>query len=216
MVGGNVCDRCGAELRSLDCQPIAYTVSRHGRCRECSRSPCRIDILIWLIALVAVPVSASVLSNSEVIWIDCLLGWMLVALAWIDSRTFLLPDELTLPLAAAGVAWSWFSTGDIFVSLIGLTTGFCVLWMIGLLYRWFRGRHGIGLGDAKMLAAGGAWVGWASLPSVVLTATLSALIAVAVAHVLTHRARRDLAIPFGPHLALGIWLVHLFGPIVLQ
>lgn len=143
----------------------------------------------------------------------CLLGWGLLALAWIDWRTMRLPNLLTLPLLAAGLAFAWYDDGaDFPAHAIGAGAGYAVLALIGLAYRLTRGQEGLGLGDAKLLAAGGAWLGWAALPATLLLATLLAL-AVALAQRLGGRAvRRDTALPFGPMLALAIWLARLYGP----
>jgi leader peptidase (prepilin peptidase)/N-methyltransferase len=76
-----------------------------------------------------------------------------------------------------------------------------------------RGREGLGFGDAKLLAAGGAWLSWQSVPSVVLIAAVLAL-AVVLGIALVRRTRLSAAtrVPFGPYLAAAIWLVWLYGP----
>ena len=78
-------------------------------------------------------------------------------------------------------------------------------------YRRLRGREGMGLGDAKLLGAAGAWVGWQGLAGVLLIAAVTGL---ATAVVLRRTSLSD-ALPFGPFLALGIWLTWLYGPLVL-
>jgi leader peptidase (prepilin peptidase)/N-methyltransferase len=86
---------------------------------------------------------------------------------------------------------------------------------IGWLYRRMRGRHGLGLGDAKLLAAAGAWLGWAALPSVVVIAAVLAL-ALALAQALgCAKLALTGKLAFGPHLALAFWLVWLCGPLIL-
>jgi leader peptidase (prepilin peptidase)/N-methyltransferase len=79
--------------------------------------------------------------------------------------------------------------------------------LLGAVFRRLRGREGLGQGDAKLLAAGGAWVGAWQLPDVLLAAACSAL---AYAF---RKGKPDAAerIPFGPFLAAGIWLMWLYG-----
>ena len=146
-------------------------------------------------------------------WLAALLGWWLLALARIDLDHGLLPDRLTLPLALAGLAVAWFdaaargpSPGE---AAVGLVAGFAALAAIAALYRWWRGRDGMGLGDAKLLGAAGAWLGAAALPLTVCLAATSALVAVLAARRRGGRLERDGAIPFGPFLCLAVWIVFL-------
>jgi leader peptidase (prepilin peptidase)/N-methyltransferase len=148
-------------------------------------------------------------------WASLGLGWTLLAMAAIDLRHYLLPDVLTLPLIPAGLAVAWALDPDLVPEhLLGAVLGFVVFAGIAWLYRRLRGRHGLGLGDAKLLAAAGAWLGWAALPSVVVIGAAIAL-ALALAQALGG-AKLALTgkLAFGPHLALAFWLVWLFGPLI--
>ena len=113
------------------------------------------------------------------------LGWTLIALSIIDARTFLLPDCLTLPLIAAGVGHSaWINTpsGSPFGhycleaawSLAAAAAGFLVMALVAGIFRRIRGIEGLGLGDAKLFAAAGAWLGMTALPSIMLVAAMTA------------------------------------------
>lgn len=131
----------------------------------------------------------------------------LAALTWIDIRTLRLPDPLTLPLIVVGLVQSWYFTGDVWNALIGAVAGYLFFLAIEKGYRALRGEDGLGRGDAKLLAAGGAWCGWIGLPWIVLIASSSGL---AFAGALTLLGRRPVGMmPFGPFLALGIALVWL-------
>jgi leader peptidase (prepilin peptidase)/N-methyltransferase len=149
-------------------------------------------------------------------WATCGLGWALLSLALIDWRHLLLPDSLTLPLIPIGllVAWS-LGPEQLLSHVIGAAAGFLLLWAIALLYRRMRGREGLGLGDAKLLAAAGAWLGWEGLPSVILIAAATGLTA-AVLQARTHGSLdTQRPLPFGPYLAGAFWLVWLYGPLGL-
>lgn len=147
-------------------------------------------------------------------WASCALGWTLLALALSDLVRLELPDELTLPLIPAGLAVAWLhapsSLGD---HVIGALAGFAAFGAVMLLYRRLRGHDGLGLGDAKLMAAAGAWTGWQALPSLLLLASLAALCAVAFAARNTGRALTLRSqVPLGVYLAGATWLVWLYGP----
>jgi len=149
-----------------------------------------------------------------------LLAWGLVMLALIDARSRRLPDALTLPLALAGLGVSAVATpGEWSDHAVGAVAGYAGLVGIAAFYRWLFGREGIGRGDAKLLAAAGAWLGWAALPGVVVMASLAALAVLAPVDVLGRRAAvragsdgARIAYPFGPWLCGAIWWVWLYGP----
>jgi leader peptidase (prepilin peptidase)/N-methyltransferase len=140
----------------------------------------------------------------------------LLTLAVIDWRTYLLPDALTLPLALSGLAAAWFFDRDAFAGhAIAAAAGFAVFAAISFAYRRWRGRDGLGLGDAKLLGALGAWVSWQGLPSVVLYAAVLGLAAALALSLAGRGLSRDTRIAFGAFLALGGWLVWLCGPLQL-
>ena len=84
----------------------------------------------------------------------------LAALSWIDARTFRLPDALTLPLIAVGLFQSWYLSGQAFDAAIGAVAGYLFFFLVEKSFHALRGKEGLGRGDAKLLAAGGAWCGW--------------------------------------------------------
>jgi len=95
----------------------------------------------------------------------------------------------------------------------GAALGYLFLAGVAWAYRRLRGREGLGLGDAKLFAAAGAWVGAFALPSVLLGAAVSALAAAAVMVLCGRSLSRSSALPFGPFLAAATWAVWLYGPI---
>jgi leader peptidase (prepilin peptidase)/N-methyltransferase len=138
----------------------------------------------------------------------------LLLIAVIDAEHFWLPNILTLPLGAAGLAASAFiGPGSLVDHLLGAVIGYAALAGLAALYKRLRGRDGLGRGDARLLAALGAWVGWAGLPSVVVWASLAGLSWV-LARVIARRAPSlDTALPYGTYLAIGGWLTWLYGPL---
>ena len=136
---------------------------------------------------------------------------MLLALALIDRRERRLPDRLTLPLIALGLALAARRTGVVpMPELVGAGVGFAAFWVIGEAHHRLRGIEGLGLGDAKLLAAAGAWLGWRDLPLLVLLAALGALAAVTLRLPAQRGTSREIA--FGPWLCaafMALWLVRL-------
>lgn len=125
----------------------------------------------------------------------------LLALGWIDAETGLLPDMLSLPLLWLGLL---VNLGGAFTALpdavLGAAAGYLALWCVCYVFLLFTGRMGMGHGDFKLLAALGAWLGWASLPWVLLVSSSLALIA-ALALRLAGRLKAGEPLHFGPYLA---------------
>lgn len=133
---------------------------------------------------------------------------LLALLAAIDIERFVLPNELTLALIVSGIGFGVASGWDETLSRIGgAILGYAALFLIGIMYRSLRGRDGLGGGDAKLLAGGGAWVGAATLPGVVLVGSVAGLLFAVWLAVRRRLLGGDMAIPFGPFLGLGIWVV---------
>ena len=211
--GRSRCDACGAPLRARDLVPLFSWLVAGGRCRYCEQP------LGWFypaveLAALAVAVVSVLIDAGQRAWLDCLLGWWLLALGWIDLRSWLLPDALTLPLIIAGLAAGFIFDPDQLVSrALGAALSYASLMTIAALYRALRGREGLGGGDAKLLAASGAWLGAAALPQVILLAALSALAAAACLRLAGIRLGIHSALPFGPFLALASWVLWLLSPI---
>ncbi|ROT44354.1 A24 family peptidase [Pusillimonas sp. NJUB218] len=127
---------------------------------------------------------------------------MLLALAWVDAETGFLPDMLTIPLLWLGLL---VNLGDTFSMLpdavLGAAGGYMVLWVICGGFTWVTGRQGMGYGDFKLLGALGAWLGWASLPWVLLVSSLLAL-SIALLRLMSGRLTAGQPFSFGPYLAV--------------
>ncbi len=142
----------------------------------------------------------------------CLLGFGLVALAAVDIAAWRLPDRLTGPLAATGLLVTALAQPEALPGhLIGGLIGYAALAVVAWGFVRWRGREALGMGDAKLCAVGGAWLGWSALPSMILLACLGGLLVFAGAALLRGRGALGRPIAFGVPLAVAIWLVWVFG-----
>lgn len=142
------------------------------------------------------------------------LFFALATITMFDALASIIPDALVAALACAGLILGLKGWGPALTDQAAA----CALGYLGFrglsaAYAWLRGAPGMGLGDAKLLGAGGAWIGVAGLPTCVLLASLSACVTLLVVAHDGRSLRARSAMPFGPHLALGVWLVWLVGPL---
>lgn len=138
------------------------------------------------------------------------LGLVLLAIAESDRRQFIIPDALSLPLLPCGLLWGHGAANpelDI-GRLAGMVIAGGGLWVLREAYFRARSRDGLGLGDVKLAAAAGAWVGWELVPTVLMVASLSGLVVVAV-EAGVHRSlpSAQARLPFGIFLAGATWIV---------
>ena len=211
--------RCGGCDRPLPPQrlvPVLSYIFSMGRCRDCgSTIPIRYPLIELACSGVGVWAALSQPDLSSAA-LTALLGWQLILIAVVDAEHFWLPDALTLPLLATGlIAAAVLPTESLVNSAVGVVAGFLGLWLLAFAYRGLRKQDGLGGGDPIFLAAGGAWVAWIGLPSVLLWASVAALSLIAGRLVVGRRVSGQDRLPFGPFLALGIWLTWMFGPLGL-
>jgi len=140
-----------------------------------------------------------------------LLTCYLIALAGIDLRTRLLPDQLTLPLMWLGLIAS---VENLYIgqkaALLGAMAGYFSLWSVYWVFKQLTGKEGMGYGDFKLLAAIGAWVG---LKGILPTVLMSSLAGAIIGSIWLAAKGRDRAtqIPFGPYLAVGGWVAFFWS-----
>jgi leader peptidase (prepilin peptidase)/N-methyltransferase len=211
----SACLHCGHRLGVGELLPLVSWIWLRGVCRVCSGS---IGLFYPAIELAAVAVAlwaAIVAPSGPVLWASCVYGWMLLTLAIIDQRHFLLPDALTLPMILVGLAVAEMTAFDAAIDhAIGAVGGFLSFTLIAWVYRRWRGRDGLGEGDAKLLAGIGAWVSWTKLPSVVFLAAMLGLVIVLLSAARGRRISATDRLPFGTFLAVAGWLVWLYGPLL--
>ncbi len=199
----SACPHCNHSIGLLENIPIISYVLQKGTCRHC-KNPINARYLV-----------VEVLSGLIVAFIAWQFGWSthsvassilalsLLTLTCIDLETQLLPDNITLPLVWLGLLFNLnqeFTTIE--SAVLGAIFGYLILWAAYWIFKITTNKEGMGYGDFKMLAAIGAWLGWAVLPLVILISSLTASI-VGITLILLKKQDRATAIPFGPYLALA-------------
>ena len=213
LIGRSHCEACQSTLAVTELMPIVSWLWQRGRCRHCGQAIAIDNLVLELLAL-GLAIWASMVTDGWLFWATCGFGWCLAVCGAIDVRHMLLPDVLTVPLLIAGLAVAAaIAPANLPAHLIGALAGFAVFIAIGWFFRRLTGREGLGMGDAKLLAAAGAWLGWPGLPSVVLFAAASGILATVITRNFKFAKDGGAPIAFGPHLGLGAWLVWLYGPL---
>lgn len=211
------CPACRTPLRAWRLVPVLSYLIQQGRCATC-RAPIALRYPLVEIGGAAVGVVAVMAGGAPSQMVaTALLGWSLLCLASIDAETGFLPDAITLPLLALGLAASTLpGAPSALAATIGAVAGFAAFAAVSAIYARLRGREGLGGGDTKLLAALGAWTGWAALPAIVFLAaigTLATLGVLAIAGKMKSTPAPMMVagdpIPFGPGLCAAGFLVYL-------
>ena len=205
------CPRCGARIRPWDNVPVLSFVLLRGRCRSCSaRISVRYPLVETSMAVLAVGAWLRFGPTPAFAAYFVFLAGLL-AITFIDIDHKIIPDSLSLGGTAVGVAASFVTGVGWQASLAGALLGGGLLLAVALGYYAVTRREGMGLGDAKLLAAVGAFLGW---QAVLFTVFVSSVVGATVGIVVASLQRSDLRfeVPYGPFLALGAVLYLFWGP----
>ncbi|MBV1906267.1 MAG: A24 family peptidase [Pseudomonadales bacterium] len=228
------CPNCEYMISAWQNIPLISWILLRGKCANCqvSISPRYPAIELLTCILSFVVVSTYGLSGLTLCYL--ILTWVLIAIAFIDYDTMLLPDNMTLPLLWGGLLVNlYFSSGahggtdtysglingttgsinsaiTIETALIGAVAGYLMLWSVFWGFKLVTGKEGMGYGDFKLLAALGAWLGWQALPTIIMISAIAGLI-VGGGLMLSKIIQRENPIPFGPFLAIAGWIVLIWG-----
>jgi leader peptidase (prepilin peptidase)/N-methyltransferase len=208
------CPRCGRQLRWFDNIPVVSWVALKGRCRQCGE---RISLQYPIIELVTAMLAVAIVvvtPPGPLLASRLVLATALVVLFMIDFEHQILPNSITLPGIAIGVVFSLFAPPGLHDAVIGAALGAGVLYAIAAGYYLVRKEEGMGMGDVKMLAMIGAFLGWrAVILTLVLSSFAGAVIGVAL--LATSRGSMRFALPFGTFLALGALVAMFAGDAII-
>jgi leader peptidase (prepilin peptidase)/N-methyltransferase len=205
------CPECRAPIRWFDNIPVLSYLILRGHCRACrARISLRYPIVELLTAVAFVVQGIAFADQPAVLGSRLVLTALLIALFGTDLDTGRLPDILTLPGVVIGLAWSLFGPPGFEDSLLGAALGAGILLAIRWLWRWWRGVDGMGLGDVKMLAMIGAFLGWRQILVVLCFASFAGA-AVGVSLMVLRRRTLQSRLPFGTFLALAAFAASVWG-----
>jgi leader peptidase (prepilin peptidase) / N-methyltransferase len=144
------------------------------------------------------------------------LGVLMLAIAAIDRRRFIIPDQLNAlafvgGLIAAGAKGEVFEAEAITNAILRAAVMFGIFFAFRAGYRRLRGREGMGFGDVKLAAVAGVWLDWTDLPIAVDIAALSALGSVLLSRIKGKAWKQTEKLPFGLFFAPAIWVCWLFA-----
>lgn len=208
---GSHCPACGHALRAWELIPILSFLIQKGRCRGCQASIAWrypfVELLTGILFFLTAYFSLVTADHPARLFLNLVFTAMLIALAFIDFDTFRLPDVLTLPLLGLGLLGAFLIPGNPtgWESVYSALGAGGVFLAIALAY-----PQGMGLGDVKLVAALGAFLGFPAIfLSVFIGSFIGALVGIFL--LLTGQKRFRQQIPFGPYLALGAILTLLWG-----
>lgn len=206
------CPQCGHQLAWHENIPLLGWLRLGGKCSACgTRISLRYPIVEALTGALFAAAAWQAGPNAAAL-VYCVALTLLIAAAFIDLDTTLLPDNLTLPLIGLGLvaAWQQWIPVSLPDAALGAFFGYFALWAVAAVYRLVRGVQGMAEGDFKLLAGLGALLGWQALPSIILLSSAVGA-AVGIFMIVARGHGRNVPIPFGPYLAGGGVAALFFG-----
>jgi leader peptidase (prepilin peptidase)/N-methyltransferase len=211
MVPRSACPHCGHQITALENIPIVSWLFLRGKCSAC-KAP--ISPRYPIVEAVTGALSAVLIWHFGSGWLglaSLAFAYLLIAMTLIDYDTKTLPDDLTYPLLWLGLLINLDGTiVPLRDAVIGAMAGYMSLWAVYWLFKFATGKEGMGYGDFKLLAALGAWMGWAMLPTIIILSSVVGAI-VGISLIVFARRDRNNPIPFGPYLAAAGMIALLYG-----
>jgi leader peptidase (prepilin peptidase)/N-methyltransferase len=211
----SACPHCGRALSWYENVPIVSFLALRGRCRTCAGT------IGWRYPIVEASTAVMFAGawwyyGPGVLFVSrSLFGCALIVLFAIDLEHHLLPNPITVPGIVLGFAFSFFTEPGWQASLVGLVVGGGLLFLIAEAYYRVRHEEGLGMGDVKMLAMIGAFLGWKLTLVALMLASLGGSV-VGLLLIATRRGDMKYALPFGTFLAVGAAGAATIGPALLD
>ena len=210
------CQNCNHQIKAWENIPVFGFLFLKGKCSNCKT---KISHRYWIIELLTAVLSTLVVSHFG--WgyasiAGLVLTYFLIAIAMIDFDTMVIPDQFSLTLMWIGLFISlWLVYINPTASIKGALFGYLLLWSVFHLFKLVTGKDGMGYGDFKLLAAGGAWFGIQAVLVIIIMSSFAGAVFGTLFIVLS-KSKKSKPIPFGPYLAVGIWLTMLYGQNIIS
>lgn len=213
----SACGSCGTRIRPLDNIPILSFLILRGRCRTCGASFGASHVIVEILTPLAFVLLALRFGLSAHFFASALFTSALIVLGFIDFFHKILPDAITLPGAAAGLAYAFVRRDGLtfLQALLGAAVGAGFLLLIYGAYWLLRRKEGLGLGDATMMLMVGAFLGWLPALLVIVLASLAGSI-VGLALIWIKKKDLQYALPYGTFLAPAAFVVLMWGDALLR
>ena len=228
------CPHCGRAIPWYLNIPLVSYIALRGKCAYCGKPitaryfivellTATLFLLVWL--------KFDPCAGSTVLGLVPVSDWKLIPVYWlvvsglvlgtfVDFEHLIIPDRVTLGGIAAGLAISLLipSLHDrtqmlqgLMWSAIGATTGWALLWAMGVLGRVIFKKEAMGFGDVKLMGAVGAFLGpWAVFFNILISSLAGSIVGITL--VAAGRKEMQSRIPYGPYIALAAVLWILWGP----
>ena len=203
--GRSKCPHCNAVISIKHNIPVLSYILLKGKCSDCQNKISIQYLIVELLTAICFCFLFYISTNIAQFAFIIIFSAFLISLTMIDINKMILPDQLTLPLLWIGLLAN---TDSLFIDLeyavMGAVAGYSILWSVFWLFKLLTGRNGMGYGDFKLLAALGAWLGWQSIPSILLVASIMGITYGVFMKVKTNFIKNEFA--FGPFLAIAGWV----------
>ena len=210
------CPQCNHRVTAAENIPVISYLFLRGRCSDCGAAISMRYPTVELTTAILSVITALHFGYSMQTLAALGFTWALIPLFLIDFDHQILPDSITLPLLWSGLLLSLFNLFvDSHTSIIGAVAGYLSLWTIFHVFKLLTGKEGMGYGDFKLLGALGAWVGWQSLPVVILFSSVVGAV-IGITLILFKGRDHSQPMPFGPFLAAAGWMTLLWGNDIIR
>jgi leader peptidase (prepilin peptidase) / N-methyltransferase len=207
---GSRCTSCSRALSWYENLPVVSWLALRGACRTCHTAISPLYPIVELITGVVFVAGYAIYGATPLAGARLLFACAMIVLFFIDLRHQILPNVITVPGIPIGIAFSLFLPPGWRDALIGAALGGGILFAISEAYYRLRGIEGLGMGDVKMLAMIGAFLGWKlMLVTLILGSFAGSLVGVAI--MASGRGGMKLALPFGTFLAVGALVAAVAG-----
>ena len=214
--GRSCCPNCKNKIKWFDNIPFFSYLFLKGKCRDCKKPISFEYFVVELLAAISFVLIFHIYGVTITTLLLLILSIFFIIIFFIDLKHYIIPNVLVFPLMFIGFLKSFDPNLNETIfpnyinSLIGGLFGYSIIWLIIFFYKKVRKKEGMGLGDAKLLAALGFWFGWVCIPFTIFFSSVIALIVVTPSLI---KKKKDMTtqIPFGPYIIIGCVIYVFFA-----